>query len=191
MDRHFLNQGLAALTAVGVCAFGFTPGADAQVRSVQVTQNGTETLQLAEVLAFQSGTGTNVASQANGGVATATSSAFGTEPGDANDANPDGNFGNGSVWHSEGTTGETLTVTFNADYAIDNIQLFGRTDCCTDRDNNLTVRLLDAAGGELFSTMTGIPDDDAEVTIAVPEPTSLGLAGLGVLGLLARRPRRR
>jgi hypothetical protein len=183
--------GSAALCLVG----GVASSAYGQARSVKVTQNGTDTLELAEVQAFQSGTGTNVASQANGGVASATSSAFGTEPGDANDASAAQGFDSGSVWHS-GDPGQNqmLTVTFSQDYNIGSVTILGRNDgCCLNRNDNLTVQLLNAAGTPIF-TQTGVslggPNESA--TITIPEPSTLaGLAGLAGLGLLARRQRRR
>ena len=146
---------------------------------------------LAEVRAL-SGT-TNLALAAT---PTATSSAFGTVPSDANDGNTDGNYGNGSVWHS-GSSGppgalspQTFTLTFATPVTLDLVQLFGRTDCCQGRDDALTLTLRDASFNVLFTTATGIPSDDQEISIPIPVPepsASLLVVAAAGLGLIRRR----
>src|SRR4051812_27364303 len=96
-------------------------GQAANVKSLRITQNAPVALQVAEVIASQNGTGTNVAASANGGAATATSEAFGTHAFYANDGNTNGNYASNSLYHSSDTTGqgEYLTVTFATSATID------------------------------------------------------------------------
>jgi hypothetical protein len=194
----------AALSAAALVGLGLASSAQAQqtgqtgVDRVRITMDANEWHQVAEFLAFEEGSGTNVASQANGGVATASSSGFGTIPGDANDANTDGNYGNGSLWHSGvdpagGATvavGQFVEIDFSSPRTINSIQVFGRTDCCQNRDTDLSLQLYGENGALLQEVQFGIPDDDQEITIpitAIPEPASLGVLAVGGLALLARR----
>jgi hypothetical protein len=73
---------------------------------------------------------------------------------------------------------------------LDAIQLFGRTDCCQDRDNSLSLTLRNAGGAVLFTTLTGIPDNGQQITVPVPEPSGLALLGIGLMSLAAMRRRR-
>jgi hypothetical protein len=176
------------------------PAAHGQATRLRVTQADSAIaadqrfLQLAEVQAL-SGL-TNVALSSAGATAGASSSGFDTIPSMANDGNTNGAYGGatGSLWHSgAAAVGEFWEVTFASPTTIDTINLFGRSDCCQDRDNNLTVQLFDAGGTAIF-TQTNVnlqPDAGQGVaTIAVPEPSVLALGGVVLFGLGLRRRRR-
>ena len=185
-------KGLLCAAAAVVVTAG---SASAQVVAdqVRVVQNTLDALSLAEVQAFSGGLGgTNWALSSNGSTAFQTSECCGGAPGRAIDGNTDGVYGNGSVSHTAGNVvGDYWQATFAADQSIDTVRLFGRSasDCCETRDNNITVQLF-RDGAEVFSLNTGIPDNDQEITLVVPEPASLSLLAVGGLGLLARRRRR-
>jgi hypothetical protein len=114
----------------------------------------------------------------------------------ANDGNTSGQYAadTGSLWHSGASAvGEFWEVTFADPTEISTINLYGRSDCCQNRDNRLTVQLFDAGGTAVFtaSNVALSPDvGQGFATIAVPEPGFLGLLGFGAAGLLARRRRR-
>ncbi len=170
-------------------------------KTIDVRKNGGE-WHLAEILAFETGTGINVAEQSNGGVASVTvgSSQFGTIPGDANDGNLDQSFGGGSVWHSGNTPGETMRFELAAPTDLDSIDLLGRTDCCQNRDDDLTVTIYDELGAEIFTADVGIPDAGQRLSFevdggtppVVPEPASIAIwsiLGLCLAGYGYRRRR--
>jgi len=79
---------------------------------------------------------------------------------------------------------------------VGSVNIFGRTDCCIERDGNDTVSnlqltLRDAGGAVLHQQAFGIPNDDQQILLAtVPEPSALLLGGLGMAGLASLRRRR-
>lgn len=110
-------------------------------RFVKVMLRGTGYLSLAEVQVL--GDPSNLAL---GGVASASSAltsggkTYG--PNLAIDGNTDGNFANGSVTQSSGTdTNPYWMVDLGSPYAISNVVLFNRTDCCDNWLTNYTVRV--------------------------------------------------
>ncbi len=126
-------------------------GALTGAMTIEVRQNRNETIQIAELQAFETGTGINKAVQSEGGVATATSWGWGGVPTRANDGNTDGNYGSGSVWHSNEGTGGTLMVTLASPTALDSVHIWGRTDCCQSRQDDFNLIVSDAGGNELFN----------------------------------------
>lgn len=110
---------------------------------------------LAEIQVFQSGTSTNVAAASAGAVASGPAG-YGTVPADVNDGNTDGIQANGSLWHSPGTApGEAITVTFSAAVSVDTFRLWGRTECCLERDDLIRVEFFNGAS-LVSSQITGI-----------------------------------
>ena len=123
------------------------------VKKVTLTQNLNETIQVAELQAFEVVTGTNVAQQSNGGVATATSVGYGGAATRANDGNTSGSWGNASIWHSDewDKPGATLTIALANPTTLQNLKFYGRTDCCQTRQNDFTINLLDASNSVLLT----------------------------------------
>jgi len=158
---------------------------------------------------------TNVAAQSNGGIGTLSSTGFGGTADRINDSNRNGNYGNGSVAHTaNATAGEFVEVAFNADYTIDVVNIFNRTDCCADRIDPFRLSLFDGAvevfgqdfpsfiptivGPDISGTEIDVPDtlaDRVRVTILSDDFLNLAEleaftpvpepAGLGLLGLAA------
>ncbi|WP_246128955.1 PEP-CTERM sorting domain-containing protein [Colwellia demingiae] len=92
-----------------------------------------------------------------------------------------GNYNLGQIFHEQ-FKGSTLTVTFDSLQDLSSIQIFGRTDCCSSRDiYNVSFYGEDS---NLIATYTDIAPG---VSIDVPEPSTLAIFALGIMGLAGRR----
>ena len=153
----------------------FDPGV-LGAKVIRINQNRNETIQIAEVLAIETGTGTNKALSSLGAVATATSSDYGTVPGDANDGSSAQTHNSGSVWHSDrngnpgGHTNQELVITLANPTDLDAVTILGRSDCCHSRQDNFDLIIEDAGGLELFSqNVLGLgtsPGNQGTITLA-------------------------
>ncbi len=108
-------------------------------RYVRVQLNGVESLSLAEVQVFGSPTSAPLTNVAQGKVATQSSTGWGGLASRAVDGNTDGHYGANSVSHSADPNQPWWQVDLGSGYAIDRIQLWNRTDCCSERLANFTV----------------------------------------------------
>ena len=158
----------------------------------------TAAFHLAEVQVFEQGTGNNVAAAALGGVATASSTGWGTQPAWAIDGNTDGAFGANTSWHdrdgdANGTGVEdpdVFTVNFSGTKTVDSFQFWGRADCCPERDDNFMVQFYNgpALTGTNSPVSIGASFNSGIVPITIPEPASpVLLAAIGLAGILRRR----
>jgi len=181
---------IAAATAIAATSAGAVTVTGAT--KIQITNAVPTWLQVAEVQAFNF-SATNVALSSNGGLATGSSTYDGTTPAArANDGNTGGSYGSGEIFHSGSPSGsEFLNITFGA-ANLSSLSIFGRTDCCNDRDvYNVTV--FNAAGATLYSGQLSAVGQTATVSFdaaaAAPEPASWALMvmGFGLVGFAARR----
>ena len=126
------------------------------VKTIAITSTNTDYLQVAEVVATQTGTLQDVALAANGATAS-TLSSFSGVYGVSNAASNaiDGSF-NGDlyyppgIFHSGTTTGAFLNITLASASELNSIQIYGRADCCSYRDI-YNVSFLDAKGAVLYT----------------------------------------
>ncbi|MEP3837798.1 MAG: carbohydrate-binding protein [Algibacter sp.] len=97
----------------------------------------------------------NLALASNGGVASQSSTDYGGDASRANDGNTNGNFGSGSVSHTEHGTEGSLKwwqVDLGADKTIWEIVIYNRTGgSYTENLNNFTVEVTNANGDVTFS----------------------------------------
>lgn len=205
MFKRMMLTGAALAAAAG----GSVAHAATVVGATRITITSAlpDYLQVAELLAFDFGN-VNVALGANGATATALSQFFDANapqggPAEAIDgiypASYDYSFDPAApgVYHSGGAgPGEFLTVSFAAPTTLSSVEIYGRGDCCAERDYyNVTVYgandavlftgQLDARTAGHASIAFGAP------TGGVPEPASwaLMLLGFGGAGGLLRRRR--
>ncbi|MBL05168.1 MAG: hypothetical protein CMJ99_05985, partial [Planctomycetes bacterium] len=85
------------------------------------------------------------------GVATQSSEGWGGAPGRAIDGNTDGQWGGGSVTHTNGMD-SWWEVDLQSSYYIDSIRLWNRLDCCSERLANFTVQVLDIDRNVVFES---------------------------------------
>lgn len=76
------------------------------------------------------------------GSASQSSEGWGGVANRAIDGNTDGNFGNGSVSHTNQPSDSWWQVELDGLYYLDEITLYNRSDCCGDRLSNLHVSVL-------------------------------------------------
>jgi len=194
-----LQLAIMAVSLAGVPALvapanaGFINVKEIEVRSTYGTY-----IQIAEVIATQTGTGSDVALASAGAIASASA----VETGVGTSAVIDGIFPSSypQIFHSFPGYGEFLNVALSTRYELDSITLYGRSDCCGDRDI-FDVQLFDQNRNLLFSYSGANANNsshfvtiDLPNTAPVPEPSAL-LAGALVLlpigAITLRRLRRK
>jgi hypothetical protein len=88
------------------------------------------------------------------GTSTGSSQAYGAVFKDGNDGNRDGAFGNGSVWHTTGTPEANppsyYEVDLGADYYLDRLQIFPRTDVNQNSVQNVRITVVDSDNTQVF-----------------------------------------
>jgi hypothetical protein len=174
---------LASVPATAVVVVGAT--------KIEITNAFPTYLQVAEVQAFNFAA-TNVALATNGGMAVGSSVYAAQSSADkAIDGNTGGSYYSDTIFHSAGAgSGEFLDITFAA-ANLSSLSIFGRTDCCNERDL-YNVTIFNAAGATLYSGQVDARGQTGTVTFdagVVPEPASWAMmvAGFGLVGFAARR----
>ncbi len=181
-----------AITAAGQAAAVTVVGAT----KVRVTSAIPTWLQVAEVEAVEFGTLDNVASQASGGVATASSVyGGGYLPGNANNGST-----TGSMFHSGGPDGsQFLQIILGHTATLTRLNLWGSTEGFNERDL-YTVTIYNAADEVLYSgnldsradRLSSVTfDDPISTSGGVPEPATwaMMIVGFGSVGSMIRSRR--
>lgn len=162
------------------------------VSSITITSSAPTWLQIAEVIALETGTGADLALTSAG--ATAVGSVYnggagGNSPDKAIDGTAPSDYPN--IFHSATPgAGESLVINLAAPSELDSLEIFGRNGCCTGRDI-FDIELFDVAGASLFSvsavSAVGQPALVMLPESRVPAPGILALLGVGLLSLRVSR----
>lgn len=170
----------AAFAGLVLSVSGFANAGLMNVSYLEITNATGTWLQVAEVVANDMfGNDMALASFA---IASAPNQWDGTTaPGNTIDGITAGSYSLGQIFH-DGTRGSTLTITFNSLQNLSSIQIFGRTDCCSERDiYNVSFF------GEQNNHLQTINSVAPRAITEVPEPTTLAIFALGIMGLASRR----
>ncbi|CAM3200920.1 hypothetical protein SPAN111604_10060 [Sphingomonas antarctica] len=169
------------------------PAQAVNVTAIRVTNTQGLPLQIAELQAFQGLI--NVAPRA---VATASSALFGfTGPDKVNDGLTDGQPYGGGVYISDTSDpAPYLLLTFSRTYNITRLQVFGREDCCQNRDVfdfEFIYHGVSTPMGTIDVSGQGLANTNAMqfAAAAVPEPAqwALLIGGFALTGGAMRRRR--
>lgn len=156
-------------------------------------------IQIAEVIASQAGTGTDVALSSNGASASGSSvwSSVALPENAIDGLFPRSYYDTPGIFHSGNGAGQWLDITLASAADLASLTIYGRTDCCNERDM-YDVTLLDAGGHQVGAVLsfdnrnlaglgnTQILDAGSG---GVPEPASWALmcGGFAILGTTMRR----
>ncbi|MDQ0476861.1 PA14 domain-containing protein [Chryseobacterium sp. MDT2-18] len=142
------------------------------IRYIKLTQkyvNADAWQQVAEIEAFEIFTGTNVARSTNGATASSSSNysndATNYGPQKAIDGN---NSGNNNFWHSNSRNiNEWIRVDLQSGKNLDNIKIYNRTDCCSERGQNMLLELFDTSNNLVYSKTIDLYQSGANVPVDI------------------------
>ena len=142
--QNFLSQPAGGAQPVN---FGGITGRSVRVQQLGVNNGGNFVLSLAEVTVLDYASYINVAA---GKPSSQSTTNFGGSAARANDGDTSGDWAFESVSHTDAVAGSTWwQVDLQGDYAINEISLHARTDCCPDRQGNYRLSILDN-GSEIW-----------------------------------------
>jgi hypothetical protein len=121
--------------------FAGITGRTVRVQQLGANNGGNFVLSLAEVTVLDYVNFSNIAA---GKPSTQSSTAFGGAAGRANDGDTSGAFGSESISHTDAIAGPTWwEVDLQGEYAINEISIHARTECCGGRQGNYRLSILD------------------------------------------------
>jgi hypothetical protein len=137
------------------------------IRYIKLTQKYTVDAyqQVAEIQAFEIFSGTNVALSTTGAVASASSvwiNSVGPNyiPSNVNNGVTDGN----TFWHgATSNLNEWVKIDLQSAKNIDYLKIYNRTDCCSERGQNMLLELFDASNNLVYSKTVDLYQSGANV----------------------------
>jgi hypothetical protein len=188
--------------ALLVCFFGLFSSISMAgligVSEIKITNSINNWLQVAEVIAIETGTGDDLALTTAGATGSSSgnygpSGSGHSEEAFAIDGDTSGNWYNDEIYHSIAIVPAWLSISLSTASELDQLILYGRTDCCSNRDI-YDVELFDVNGTLLYTVSNQSANNNSHSvainlpdTSSVPEPSTLLLMGLGAVGLSIRR----
>ncbi|MEQ9302317.1 MAG: carbohydrate-binding protein, partial [Marinoscillum sp.] len=136
-----------------------------------------------EFIAGTNPVGTNIALN---GTATQSSTAYSGVASRAIDGNTSGNWSDGSVTHtSADTSNPWWEVDLGGTYDIDYIDIYNRTNCCSERLSNFTVSVIDGSTTTFSQTFASYPDPSISINTggAIGDLVRVQINGTGTLSL--------
>ncbi|MEX2215754.1 MAG: discoidin domain-containing protein [Phycisphaeraceae bacterium] len=170
-DNHNLVTSVNNPGAIGATGYlAIAPGTVGRFVEIKLNgpgASGENILALAEVQVF--GGGLQNIARNPGALATQSSTRVGgggNAAGFAVDGITNGIFNDGSVTHTNTETDPFWSLVFGDDYDVNEIVLFNRTDCCTERLSGAQIRLFDVAGQQVFLHTLGSTTGQSMLRIA-------------------------
>ncbi|MBI9040830.1 PA14 domain-containing protein [Lutibacter sp.] len=115
-----------------------------QYRYIRVQKSGTNTTNYINLAEIQVIDIDGVTNRSLAGTATLSTTYPGGDASKGNDNNTNGNWSAGSILHSNGTnTNDWWEIDLGALYTLSHINIYNRTDCCSDRLSNMYVMASD------------------------------------------------
>jgi len=150
-------------------------------------------LQVSEVIAVEADTGNDLALSSVGAIATGSSNFSSSDASFTIDGI--GPSDHPQIFHSNEDDGTSfLNIVLASPSELDSITLFGRVDCCSNRDI-YNIALFDSSGTLLFgandlnatSSFHSVSIDLPNTVNSVPVPAAVWLMGSGLIGLIGVR----
>ncbi|MEQ9304744.1 MAG: carbohydrate-binding protein, partial [Marinoscillum sp.] len=120
------------------------------------------------------------------GTATQSSTAYSGEASRAIDGNTSGNWSDGSVTHTAADTSNPWwEVDLGGTFDIDHIDIYNRTNCCSERLSNFTVSVIDGSTTTFSQTFASHPDPSISINTsgAIGNVVRVQINGTGTLSL--------
>jgi len=188
----------AAFASLILSVSGFASAGLMNVSTIEIESAVGDWLQISEIIAWSNISNTDLALTSAGATASATDYYLGNLSCSSNTSdascilNGSGAMAWTNIFHGGSSSGASvLTITLATPSELSWFEIFGRTDCCANRDI-YNISMYDAQGVELFTALSvsAFNKEHSTGRVDVPEPSTLAIFALGLMGLASRRFKR-